>query len=59
MNPTRPAPRRVFYLGRTHHEISDDWDALALGISDEFDDIAGAEIEVRQPTTSLTEGHGP
>lgn len=57
--PTQRAPyRRVFYCDRLRNE-SDSWDMLALGISDEFDDIAGAELEVRQPTTSHTDGHGP
>jgi hypothetical protein len=59
MTVQKPAPRRVFLFGRQHYELTrDSWDMLALGVSEEFDDLAGAEIEIRQPATRPTEDRG-
>jgi hypothetical protein len=58
--PTR-AYGRVFYFGKQREEIRKRALAeMTLGnIEPEWDDLICAEIEVRQPTTSHTDGHGP
>lgn len=60
VTPARPYGR-VFYFGRKQDELRHRAMECALigNIEPEWGDLVGAEIEVRQPTTRRTGGHGP
>ncbi len=58
---TQRAPYgRVFYFGRKQEEYRHRAMECALigNIEPEWDDMVSAELEVRQPATSRTDGHG-
>lgn len=56
----RASQGRVFLFGKQQELRNRAISHASIGwIDPDWDDLLGAELEVRQPTTSRTVGHGP